>query len=81
MRTKLPEKISTIEEAQAYLTELFNNNEHYHPDDDAHDIIWHVSDPPTPEECDQLNKLMVDIFNLTHFDQYEFLLNLMDNKS
>lgn len=62
MKTTLPEKISTIEEARAFLKELHKNVEHYHPEDDAHDIVNYLD--YTVEECDQLNKLMQDIYAL-----------------
>lgn len=86
MKTALPDKISTIEEAKSFLTELYNNNEQFHPEDDAHDIVWQ-SASPTPEQCDQLNKMMEDIYALPEnmygrkyvdvvFDPCEFLLNL-----
>lgn len=40
MKTTLPTAINTIEEAKTFLTELNTNGEAYHPEDDAHDIIW-----------------------------------------
>lgn len=67
MKTKLPDAINTIDEAKQFLTDLHNNGEAFHPEDNAHDIIWNgmnVSNVPTPAECDQLNKLMNDIYNL-----------------
>ena len=38
MKTKLPEKISTVQEAKAFLSDLYYNNESYHPEDSAHGI-------------------------------------------
>lgn len=80
MKTKLPESINTVEEAKDFLQNLHNNGESYHPEDDAHDILWTGANP-TPEECDQLNKLMSDIyenidFYETGFDPCGFLLDL-----
>jgi len=88
MKTILPQSINTINEAKSFLTALCSNNEAYHPDDNAHDIG--IYDPATnhfimlfnPAECDQLNKLMADIFNLEGndnihkmaFDPYEWIL-------
>lgn len=40
------------------------NSEAFHPEDDAHDILWDLENVPTYEECEQLNKLMDDIYNL-----------------
>jgi len=64
MNTRLPIKIETIEGAKQFLTELNNNDEIYHPEDDAHDVDWTNTIEPTNEEKDQLNKLMDDIYNL-----------------
>ena len=91
MKTKLPLSISTVDEAKTFLLELCKNNEQYHPEDDAHDLEWVTIPPaniPTIEECDQLNKLMQDIYNLkgnenVHsmiIDPCEVILNAMDSK-
>lgn len=63
LKTKLPEAINTVEEAKALLTQLFENNEAYCPEDDANDLEWGTCEP-TKEEKDQLNKLMMDMYNL-----------------
>jgi hypothetical protein len=79
MRTKLPEAIKTKEEAAAFITELFNNHESFHPEDDATQINWYQlkeEQEPTHEECVQLNKLMDDIYELD-FDACGLLLELM----
>ena len=55
MKTKLNITIKTKNEAVAYLTELHNNNESYHPEDDAHDIRWFDGLHPSTTELDQLN--------------------------
>ena len=81
MKTILPTGITTIEEAKRLLTDLLNNGESFHPEDDASDL---VGDPFTAEEATQLNKLMEDIYNLkgneSHhkmiFDPCGFLLEL-----
>lgn len=67
MNTVLPKSISTVDEAKTFLTELVKNGESFHPEDDAHDIEWlsvPVENRPTPAECNQLNKLMEDIYDL-----------------
>ena len=77
MKTTLPSKITTVEEAKAFLTDLFNNHESYNPIDDAHDIDWTTCEPTT-EEKDILNDLMHDIYELPlqaggiFFDAAEF---------
>lgn len=85
MKTVLPQAIGTIEEAKAYLTELYNNREAYHPEDSASDCLGR-NGKATPEECTQLDKLMEDIYNLPGNDDKphdeiafcpcEFILNL-----
>ena len=88
MKTVLPNEIKTVEEAKAFLTALHENGESYHPEDNAHGIAWGSipSDQiPTKEECDKLNKLMRDIYNLPGnekgpnlaFDPCGFFLDLM----
>jgi hypothetical protein len=82
MKTHLPDSIDNISQAKAFLKELDKNNEEFHPEDDAHDIIWTKvaeTDRPTPDECDRLNSLMGDIYKLGEFDPCEYLLDLVDN--
>lgn len=69
MKTKLPEAITTVEEAKAFITDLFNNGEGYHPEDDAFDVIWTSSNPTIVEKM-QLNKLMADIYDLPGNEDY-----------
>jgi len=66
MKTILPLSIDTIEAAKKFLTDLVNNNEAFHPEDDAHEIVWELpkDQQPTVLERNRLNKLMEDIYNL-----------------
>ena len=89
MKTQLPKEITTIEQAKDFLTDLYNNNETYHPEDDAHDILWETFNP-SYEERDQLNKLMDEIYDLDgnngdhknpKFDPCEFLMNLIQDET
>lgn len=72
MKTKLVVGIRTVEQAKAFLTELYNNHEDYFPETDACSIIViqyidgvRVEGPMfTKEEGEQLNSLMRDIYNL-----------------
>lgn len=70
MKTQLPEKIKTRQEAENFLTELYENGELFHPEDDARDIDWNMEVPPTKEEKTQLNKLMDDIYDLPEMADY-----------
>ena len=91
MKTILPKRIHTKEQAISFLTELHKNGEHYHPEDNAHMICWNLAtkerpyENPTRYERDQLNQLMEDIYNLDGnkgmgvniaFDPCELLNNL-----
>ena len=86
MKTQLPASINTIDEAKAFLTDLYNNGEAYHPEDSADSIEWAlpVDQQPTVAECVQLDKLMADIYSLpgndsVHnmaFDPCRFILDL-----
>ncbi len=80
MRTHLPEAITSVEEAKAFLQALCTNNEAFHPEDDAHDIVWGSCPHATEEECDLLNKLMGDIYDLPDvpekFDPCGFLIDI-----
>ena len=83
MKTKIPDSIKTIEESKTFLTDLYNNGESFHPEDDANDCIGHIA---TLEEGNKINDLMADIYNLPGNDgkhdnsiifcPCEFLLNL-----
>lgn len=76
MKTKLPEKIETEEQAKAFLQELINNGEIYHPEDQAEDIIFNLpfDQMPSVEDCMQLNVLMDQIYALDTFDPCEFII-------
>ena len=63
LKTKLPAVITSPTEAVAFLTELYNNDEAYHPEDNALDVEWESADPSIAERA-QLNKLMNDIYSL-----------------
>ena len=83
MKTNLPYSINTIEEAKAFLFDLHQNGESYHPEDDAFDIINAEQLPLfTIEEAEQLNNLFGEIANLsrgdheTLFDASEYLMSL-----
>jgi hypothetical protein len=89
MKTNLPEKITTVEEAKRFLYDLFINNETFHPEDDPLKIIWQTSDP-TIQEKKHLKVLMNDIYDLPGnkrrpqnmvFDPCEYLLELLESKN
>lgn len=89
MKTQLPQSISTIDEAKAFLTDLHNNLESFHPEDDALNIEWDQCPAPSREECLLLNKLMQDIYALPGndgrhnsplaFDPCQFLIIIAQN--
>ena len=86
MKTNLDRKIQDTDQAIAFLTELYRNGESYHPEDDAHDIVWNSKsiwggsygipkkDVPTFEDENKLNHLMEQCF--IHCDPCEILIDL-----
>ena len=83
MKTVLPLSITSIDEAKKFLTDLHNNEESFHPEDDAF-AVFGENDMFTDNDCTQLNKLMSDIYDLPGnehlknmaFDPCGFLLDL-----
>lgn len=90
LKTNLPYHISTIEEAKAFLNELHSNNETFHPEDDALEIVWRlpIDQQPTIKDKQNLNSLMSDIYELEEnkgkdstnlvFCPCEYLLSIID---
>ena len=92
MKTKLPASIGTIEEAETFLTELYENGEAYHPEDNAADCF--SPDQCSSEEAEKLDALMTQIYflpengnnyrtnpNAMTFDPCGFLLDLANENS
>ena len=75
MKTNLNIEIKTISDANKFILELFNNNELFHFDDDAEDIIWSECEP-TAEEIKQLNNLVNQLFEIENYDPFDFAMDL-----
>lgn len=75
MKTVLPLYIKTVAAAKKFLTDLINNDEVYHPEDDADTIYQGTKKLFLKREADQLNNLMTDISKLKNFDPCEFILS------
>jgi len=78
LKTDLNRHIATQEDAVKFLKDLHDNNEDYHPDDDANDIRWGTC-KPTKTECENLNILMDQIRENTTIDPCGVLLRLQNN--
>lgn len=76
MKTNLDVTIKNIDEAKSFLKELYFNGESYHPEEDANDVIWLFSTPPSKKEKKKLNMLMEKTFDFKGFDPCEFIFNL-----
>lgn len=80
MKTNLERQINTVEDAEAFLSELHENGESFHPEDSAFDISWSLpaDQVPSADECRKLNELMAAVFDLEDgvFDACEYLLSL-----
>lgn len=75
LKTTLPDSITTLDQAKAYLTNLYNNGESYHPDDDSKDCLNGISE----QDGKHMNMLMDQVFELftaNGLDVYMFLLDL-----
>ena len=79
MKTNLNRKIETIEDAKQFLSELFNNDEAYHPEDNANDIEFKTA-KVSAQEREALNPLMNDCF-IKGFDPCEYLLDLINDQT
>lgn len=82
LKTRLPPSITTVEEACAWLRDLFANEETWHCEDNPADCFEHLS-----EECtSHMGRLMAEIYNLPGnrsgrdmlFDPCAFILALMN---
>jgi len=64
MTTVLPNSISTIEEAKAFLKALYDNGESFHPDDDPADIIMDRTGTPlfSPSEATLVSERMAEVW-------------------
>ena len=86
MKTNLNRTISTQEEAEDFLNELFENGESFHPEDDAKNIIKIATGVRifTDEEADKLNELMSSIYEIKDadedFDACGYLLDLQEEE-
>lgn len=79
MKTILPQSIHTVDDAQQFLKSLFDNDESYHPEDDAFDIIWKCEQPPNHDEKLKMNQLMNEIYELKDsFDPCDYLCELLN---
>jgi len=77
MKTNLNRTITTQDEAEAFLSELFENTEYFNPDDNAHEVIWQTCSP-TDDEKDKLNVLMSATF-IDGFDPHGYLLDMIND--
>jgi len=77
MKTTLPNQITSKLEAKKYLSDLAKNDELYHPDDPAEDIIDRNRQRLfSDEEAPKMDALMKQVFE--HLpDPYGYGLNLM----
>ena len=81
MKTNINRTITTTQEAKDFLTELFNNDEHYHFDESAADIIDMNSERCFSDaEALELDKLNDEITSLDEICANGFLLELMLKK-
>lgn len=76
MKTNLPTKINTIDQAKHLLDELVKNGDSYHPEDRAIFIIGPGFNATT-QEREQLDNLMTDIYILPgNFDPCSYIMSI-----
>ena len=75
MKTNLSTPITNSSEAATFILSLILNGEMFHPEDDAHDIIWGDCKEPTDEEKDILNMRMEQIYSNTDMDPCGFCID------
>lgn len=78
LKTTLPDHISNFEQAKKYLTDLFNNGEHYHCEDSAADCFEGLHE----QDAHHMDFLMEEVykyFTENNADPCEFLLTLMNH--
>jgi hypothetical protein len=80
MKTNLDRTITTQDEAEDFLNELFENGESFHPEDSAHEIVWASCPTPTHNEMIKLNNLMNATFHFDGFDPCEYLEELREEE-
>lgn len=77
IKTNLKIEITSIDEAKAYLTELTNNGEMYHLEDDAMDIGYADGSYPSHTDKIQMNYLRDKCFSFKGFCPIGFVLDLI----
>lgn len=76
MKTNLNRIIDSKEDAEQWLTDLFNNGELWHPDDEAFDIDWPTM--PTVTELQMAHVLMTQVC-IHHEAPCKFILDNLVN--
>lgn len=79
IKTTLPDRIFSLKEAKAYLTDLYNNDEIYHPDDDAADCLPGIHE----QDAHHMDFIMGEVFKFfqeSGDDVYLFILELGGHK-
>lgn len=79
MKTNIAITITSSEDAKKFLSDLITNNEHFHPDDNAKDIVTRGENGEqklfTKKEAKQVDKLLGDCFEFADFCIYGFMID------
>jgi hypothetical protein len=80
MTTKLPTQLTNESEVVNFITDLYNNGEFFHLDDDAKDIINNKTNQRlfTDDEADKLNELMEQAFNVCKVWELPIIERILD---
>jgi hypothetical protein len=80
MTTKLPTQLTNESEVVNFITELYNNGEFFHLDDNAEDIISNVTNERlfTDSEAEKINELLNQAFDICNVWELPIIDRILD---
>lgn len=81
MKTNLPNQLTNVDDIERFIADLILNDEMFHLDDDAHDIInGHTNRPLfTSDEADKVNALLEQAFNICDVWELPTVIKFVDS--
>lgn len=81
MKTILPAELKTQSEVETFLSDLYSNNEFFHLDDDANDIITYETKEPlfNKDEANAVNKLIEQAFAVCDVWELPIVYKILDD--
>ncbi len=84
MKTKLPTELTTIADVEQFIADLHTNNELFHLDDNAADIVIMYPEEQrglrlfTDEEATKINELIEQAFNICEVWELPIIDKILD---